>query len=142
LEANCPKLSLTVSVKVAGPVSARLVQLKSIIGGGILLIFSVFVLHVPLSIGVIELPQLVLLGVVGFGTSLYFFLISMKRIGIVRSVLVSLSSVFGLAFASLLLRELISTHQIIAIVVMIAGIYMINIEKENAKTNNTIASYY
>jgi drug/metabolite transporter (DMT)-like permease len=130
-------------VKVAGPVSARLVQLKSIIGGGILLIFSVFVLHVPLSIGVIELPQLVLLGVVGFGTSLYFFLISMKRIGIVRSVLVLLlSSVFGLAFASLLLRELISTHQIIAIVVMIAGIYMINIEKENAKTNNTIASYY
>jgi drug/metabolite transporter (DMT)-like permease len=81
--------------------------------------------------------------VVGFGTSLYFFLISMKRIGIVRSVLVLLlSSVFGLAFASLLLRELISTHQIIAIVVMIAGIYMINIEKENAKTNNTIASYY
>jgi hypothetical protein len=75
LEANCPKLSLTVSVKVAGPVSARLVQLKSIIGGGILLIFSAFVLHVPSSIGVIELPQLVLLGVVGFGTSLYFFLI-------------------------------------------------------------------
>jgi drug/metabolite transporter (DMT)-like permease len=122
---------------------ARLVQLKSIIGGGTLLIFSVFVLHVPLSIGVIELPQLVLLGVVGFGTSLYFFLISMKRIGIVRSVLVlSLSSVFGLAFASLLLGELISTHQIIAIVVMIAGIYLINIEKENAKTNNTITSYY
>jgi drug/metabolite transporter (DMT)-like permease len=101
---------------------ARLVQLKSIIGGGILLIFSAFVLHVPLSIGVIELQQLVLLGVVGFGTSLYFFLISMKRIGIVRSVLVlSLSSVFGLAFASLLLGELISTHQIIAIVIMIAG---------------------
>jgi drug/metabolite transporter (DMT)-like permease len=121
---------------------ARLVQLKSIIGGGIL-IFSAFVLHVPLSISVIELPQLILLGVVGFGTSLYFFLISKKRIGIVRSVLVlSLSSVFGLAFASLLLGELISTHQIIAIVVMIAGIYLINIEKENAKTNNTITSYY
>ena len=59
---------------------ARLVQLKSIIGGGTLLIFSVFVLHVPLSISVIELLQLVLLGAVGFGTSLYFFLISMKRI--------------------------------------------------------------
>lgn len=52
------------------------------------------------------------------------------------------SSVFGLAFASLLLGELISIHQIIAIVVMIAGIYLINIEKENFKTNNTITSYY
>jgi drug/metabolite transporter (DMT)-like permease len=65
----------------------------------------------------------------------------MKRIGIVRSVLIlSLSSVFGLVFASLLLREVISVHQIIAVVVMIAGIYLINIEKEFAKTNNTIPS--
>jgi drug/metabolite transporter (DMT)-like permease len=46
----------------------------------------------------------------------------MKRIGIVRSVLViSLSSVFGLIFASLFLGELISTQQIIAVVVMLAG---------------------
>jgi drug/metabolite transporter (DMT)-like permease len=81
------------------------------------------------------------LGAVGFGTSLYFFLISMRRIGIVRSVLViSLSSVFGLVFASLLLGELISTHQIIAIVVMLIGIYLISIEKENAKPNNIITS--
>jgi drug/metabolite transporter (DMT)-like permease len=120
---------------------ARLVQVKSVIGGGTLLIFAAFVLHVPLNISVVAIPQIVVLGAVGFGTSLYFFLISMKRIGIVRSVLVlSLSSVFGLVFASSLLAELISVHQIIAIVVMIAGIYLINIEKGNGKTNNMIAS--
>jgi drug/metabolite transporter (DMT)-like permease len=120
---------------------ARLVQVKSVIGGGTLLIFAAFVLHVPLNISVVAIPQIVVLGAVGFGTSLYFFLISMNRIGIVRSVLVlSLSSVFGLVFASSLLAELISVHQIIAIVVMIAGIYLINIEKGNGKTNNTIAS--
>lgn len=120
---------------------ARLVQVKSVIGGGTLLIFAAFVLHVPLNISVASIPQIVVLGAVGFGTSLYFFLISMNRIGIVRSVLVlSLSSVFGLVFASSLLAELISVHQIIAIVVMIAGIYLINIEKGNGKTNNTIAS--
>jgi drug/metabolite transporter (DMT)-like permease len=120
---------------------ARLVQIKSLVGGGILLIFEAFALHVPLSIGVIEIPQIVVLGAVGFSTSLYFFLISMRRIGIVRSVLViSLSSVFGLVFASLLLGELISTHQKIAIVVMLIGIYLISIEKENAKPNNIITS--
>jgi len=121
--------------------AARLVQMKSVIGGSILLIFAVFVLHVPLSISLTQVPQIIVLGAVGFGTSLYFFLISMKTIGIVRSVLVlSLSSVFGLVFASLLLSEVISVHQIIAVVVMIAGIYLINIEKEFAKTNNTIPS--
>jgi drug/metabolite transporter (DMT)-like permease len=113
---------------------ARLVQLKSVFGGSILLVFTAFVLHVPLDVSITQLPQIIVLGAVGFGTSLYFFLISMKRIGIVKSVLVlSFSSVFGLIFASLLLGELISIHQITAIVVMIVGIYLINIEKENTK---------
>jgi drug/metabolite transporter (DMT)-like permease len=120
---------------------ARLVQIKSAVGGGILLTFAAFVLHVPLNMDVIKIPHIVVLGAVCFGTSLYFFLISMKRIGIVRSVLViSLSSVFGLIFASLFLGELISTQQIIAVVVMLAGIYLINIEKENAKRGNIITS--
>ncbi|MGB8022908.1 MAG: EamA family transporter, partial [Nitrososphaeraceae archaeon] len=60
---------------------ARLVQLKSVIGGGILLIFPVVFLHAPLHLEVVQLLQIILLGVVGFGTSLYFFLSSMKRIG-------------------------------------------------------------
>jgi drug/metabolite transporter (DMT)-like permease len=125
----------------------RLVQLKTVIGGSILLVFAVFVFHIPLTISITQLPQIVVLGAVGFGTSLYFFLISMKRIGIIKSVLVlSFSSVFGLGFASLLLGEIINIHQIIAIVVMIAGIYLINVEKETKKenvkvnNNNTIAS--
>ena len=101
--------------------------------------FAAFVLHVPLNMDVIKIPHIVVLGAVCFGTSLYFFLISMKRIGIVRSV-ISLSSVFGLIFASLFLGELISTQQIIAVVVMLAGIYLINIEKENAKRGNIITS--
>jgi drug/metabolite transporter (DMT)-like permease len=121
---------------------ARLVQLKSVIGGGVLFIFAVFVFHVPLSISIVaaQLPQIVLLGAIGFGTSLYLFLISMKRIGIIKSVLaLSFSSVFGLAFASLLLGESISIYQIIAVVIMIAGIYLINIEKkENAKIKTQV----
>jgi drug/metabolite transporter (DMT)-like permease len=121
---------------------ARLVQLKSVIGGGILLIFAVVFLHAPLHLEIVQLLQIILLGVVGFGTSLYFFLSSMKRIGIVKSVLVlSFSSVFGLIFASLLLGERIAVHQIIAIVVMIAGVFLINIENKKKRTNNnTITS--
>jgi drug/metabolite transporter (DMT)-like permease len=114
---------------------ARLVQLKSVIGGGILLIFAVFFLHHPLYLEVVQVLPIILLGAMGFGTSLYFFLSSMKRIGIVKSVLVlSFSSVFGLIFASLLLGEPIAVHQIIAIVVMIAGVFLINIENKKKRT--------
>ena len=81
------------------PGTCKTLQAKSVIGGSILLVFAVFVLRVPLSISLTQLPQIIVLGAVGFGKSLYFFLISMKRIGIVRSVLIlSLSSVFGLVF--------------------------------------------
>jgi drug/metabolite transporter (DMT)-like permease len=66
----------------------------------------------------------------------------MKRIGIVKSVLVlSFSSVFGLIFASLLLGETIAVHQKIAIVVMIAGVFLINIEnKKREQKKSTITS--
>ena len=57
----------------------KLVQLKSLIGGTVLLTITIFVLHItPLTLMVKQLPQIVLLGSAGFGASLYFFLISMK----------------------------------------------------------------
>ena len=45
-------------------------------------------------------------------------------------IVLSFSSVFGLIFVSLLLGEPIDVHQIIAIVVMIAGVFLINIENK------------
>ena len=111
------------------------------IGGGILLIFPVVFLHAPLHLEVSNYYKLYCL--VLWASALHFiFLSSMKRIGIVKSVLVlSFSSVFGLIFASLLLGEPIAIHQIIAIVVMIAGVFLINIENKKKRTNNnTITS--
>jgi len=43
-----------------------------------------------------------------------------------------MSSVFGLGFAGLFLHEQISAFQIIAIVIMLTGIYLIN-RKESIK---------
>ena len=55
-----------------------------------------------------------------------------------KSVLIlSLSSVFGLVFASLLLQEKITSQQIIAIAIMIAGIYLISIESKEDSTKVT-----
>ena len=38
---------------------ARLVQLKSVFGGSILLVFAAFVLHAPLGVSITQLPQIV-----------------------------------------------------------------------------------
>jgi len=112
--------------------SARLVQLKYAIGGAIML-GIVFAMRIPFQISETQIPYLILLSILGFGGSLYFFVQSLKRIGTIRTIVIfSMSSVFGLGFAGLFLHEQISAFQIIAIVIMLTGIYLIN-RKESMK---------
>jgi drug/metabolite transporter (DMT)-like permease len=106
---------------------AKLAQVKSAIGGTILFAIAVFGFGVPLNIQVSEIPPILVLGIVGFAASLYFFLQSLKRINTVRTVLIfSMSSVFGLAAASIFLQEQISWYQIVAAGIMIFGVYLMN----------------
>ena len=112
--------------------TARLVQLKSVIGG-LILLATVFLLGIPFDIKTSQIPQVILLSAVGFGGSLYFFLQSLKRIGTIRTIMIfSTASVFGLVFASVFLHEQISAYQAGAIAIMLTGIYMIN-RKESMK---------
>lgn len=116
-------LSRIISTKID---TARLVQIKSTIGG-LILLGTMFLFQVPFAIGFSQIPYLVLLSAVGFGGSLYFFLQSLKRIGTIRTTMIfSMASVFGLGFSSIFLHEQISTYQAIAIMSMLIGIYMIN----------------
>jgi drug/metabolite transporter (DMT)-like permease len=124
-------LSRIISTKMD---TARLVQLKSAIGGSILL-GTILVLQIPLVISTEQIPYVILLSAIGFGGSLYFFLQSLKRIGTIRTIMIfSMSSVFGLVFASVFLHEQVSLYQISAIAIMLTGIYTIN-RKESIREN-------
>ena len=104
---------------------SRLVQLKGLIGGTILLVLVLF-LNTPLKILPIDIPNLLLVGLVGFGISLYLFLHSLRRIGTVRTMLIySTGTVFGLLFAVAFLHEKIGLYQILSIALMLAGIYLV-----------------
>ncbi|HEY9398685.1 MAG TPA: DMT family transporter [Nitrososphaeraceae archaeon] len=103
---------------------SKLIQLKALIGGSILL-GTVIILGIPFNIQSEQLLSIILLGVFGFAISLYLYLHSIKRIGVVKaSSLLSLSAVFGLVFALIFLHELISINQLIAISIMIFGIHI------------------
>lgn len=111
---------------------SRLIQLKALIGGTIL-IGTVIVSGIPFNIHSEQIIPIILLGVFGFAISLYLYLHSIKRIGVIKaSSLLSLSAVFGLIFALVFLRESIGMNQIIAILVMIFGIHLMYMyEKKN-----------
>lgn len=112
----------------------RIVFVKSIVGGGFL--FIIVILNgISLDIKNEQVPNILFLGILGFGGSLFFFLQSLKFIGTVRTILIfSLTSVFGIIFASIFLHEKISSYQILATVVIISGIYLIN-SKYSQKKN-------
>lgn len=104
---------------------SRLVQLKGLIGGMTLLVFGIS-LGIPIVIKPDEVPNLLLVGLVGFGIALYLFLHSLRRIGTVRTMLIySTGTVFGLLFASTFLHEGIGAYQVIAIALMLTGIYLV-----------------
>ena len=104
--------------------AARIVQLKSAIGGSVLLLL-VFVFEIPISIEIENIPNLLILGVLGFGASIFFFLHGLKRIGTVKTIMIfSTSSVFGLIFASAFLGEEISSFQILAMGIILGGFFL------------------
>lgn len=111
----------------------RLVQLKGFIGGGVLLVFA---LAIKMTVGITpaEIPNLLLVGIVGFGLSLYLFLNSLKRIGTVKTMLIySTGTIFGILFASTFLHEKIGWYQLVAIAFMLTGIYIATKESRSVE---------
>ena len=112
---------------------SRLVQLKSLIGGSISLLV-VLLMGIPFNVQQTQIIPIVLVGVFGFAISLYLYLHSIKRIGVVKaSSLLSLSAVFGLFFAIVLLHEHIGIYQLIALIIMVTGVYFMYKNEPNVQ---------
>jgi len=106
---------------------ANIVQIKSAIGGVMLLVIALLIFRVDINLQTEQIIPILVLGSVGFAASLFFFLQGLKRIGTVRTITIfSMSSVFGLVAASIFLAEHISWYQIIAAGIMILGIYLVS----------------
>jgi len=106
---------------------ANIAQIKSAIGGIMLLVIALLIFKVNTAIETDQIIPILVLGSIGFAASLYFFLLGLKRIGIVRTITIfSMSSIFGLVASSVFLAEQISWYQIIAAGIMIFGVYLTN----------------
>ena len=106
---------------------AKIAQIKSAIGGVIMFVIAIFGFGIPFSLEESQIIPILVLGMIGFAASLYFFMQSLKRISTVRTVLIfSMASVFGLGASLIFLHEQISWYQIIAAIIMILGIWMMN----------------
>lgn len=105
--------------------SHRIMQLYSF-SGGLLALGVIFVLDMPMEVNWNQLIPITLVSILGVGLPTMFFLIAIRLIGPVKTILLySTTSIFGLGFAALLLGESFSYVHCISTAIVIVGIYML-----------------
>jgi drug/metabolite transporter (DMT)-like permease len=111
--------------------TAKIVLVKSLIGGTLLLIIS-FYLGYKLNIEINQIPYLLILGIGGFGLSLFFFIESLRIIGTLKTIVIfSSSAIFGLTLSFFILNEKIGIMQLVATTLVILGLYYVNKDEFN-----------
>ncbi len=99
--------------------------LKCLVGGvSLLLLCHVFKIETQIPLSVI--PYLMTVGAFSIGLSILLFLFALREIGSMKTgVIFSTSSLFGAAFAFVILREDLTLAQLIAGSVMLLGVYIL-----------------
>ncbi|MER5174942.1 MAG: DMT family transporter [Candidatus Nitrosocosmicus sp.] len=121
LDNNISRLILDKEIPIT-----KIIQIKSLIGG-VLSFGLVSIFNISLAINAFQIPNLLFLSLGGFAGSLFLFLKGMKEIGTVKSVMIfSTSSIFGIVFALIFLKENIESWRLVlSVFIIIPGIYLI-----------------
>ncbi len=100
--------------------------LKCFIGGAVLLVMSLL-LGVSFSIPPVSIPYILSVGAFSIAFSILLFLFALREIGSMRTgVVFSTSSVFGTVFAFFVLREALTLIQLLAMLAMLLGVYILS----------------
>ena len=107
--------------------TSKIVVIKSLIGGFLLLIISILLGYNLSSIELYQIPYLFILAIGGFGLSLFFFIESLRIIGTLKVIVIfSTSAIFGLFFSFIILNDKITIMQLISTALVILGLYYVN----------------
>lgn len=120
---------------VAGRFGAPLLTKFRNLLGGVVLTAVVVLGGLSITLTQFDVTVLVLLGLAVSGTT-YFFIAALQRLGAIRMILTySLSTIFGAAFALVVLREQITPVQLVGGGLMVAGVYLFHRREGPAVTS-------
>lgn len=127
-------VDINICKHVSGMINAKkITQVTSFAGGGFAL-FLILVFQIPFNISISHIPNIAVVGIFGTGFSTYFFIMALRSIGAIRTILLySSTSVFGMVFATLLLHEVITLQNVLSIVLVLGGIYFLRNRLGNDK---------
>lgn len=103
----------------------RVTQILSFICAGVA-VSLIAAFQIPMNVDVMQLPGIIAISILGTGLSTLFFLMALKIIGTVRTVLLySTTAVFGVVFSGLFLSETITATDILSLALVLTGIFLL-----------------
>lgn len=98
----------------------------------------IILFQIPMNIELAQVPNILVMSIAGTGMSTLFFLMGLKLIGAVRTVLLySTTSVFGILFSGVILSEAITYTNIISVILVLTGIFLLR--NRLAETEDIVA---
>ena len=105
--------------------SKRMTQITSFASGGFALCL-ILLLQIPLEISLSHMPGIIITGIAGTAMSAFFFVIALRLIGTIRTILLySTGSIFGIIFSAIFLSETITLLNVISIALVLIGLYLL-----------------
>ena len=105
--------------------ATRISQISAFAGIPFALIL-VLIFQIPFDIPIEQIPSIIYMGVFVSGLSYFFFVIALKLIGAIRTVLIySTTTVFGILFSGIFLDEHITEINIFSVVAITIGVYLL-----------------
>jgi len=119
----------------------RITQIVSFICAAITIsIIGIF--QIPFNVNFTQLPSIFIISILGTGMSTIFFLMGLRLVGAVRTVLLySTTSVFGVIFAGVILSETITITDGLSLALVLGGIFFLRYKLVEAKTVETKSTY-
>jgi drug/metabolite transporter (DMT)-like permease len=103
----------------------RVTQIVSFVCAAVA-ISLIVVLQIPMNVDLMQVPSILALSILGTGMSTLFFLMALKFIGTMRTVLLySTTAIFGVIFSGLLLAETVTMMDIVSLTLVMVGIFML-----------------
>ncbi|MEM3063923.1 MAG: DMT family transporter [Candidatus Nitrosotenuis sp.] len=105
--------------------SKRITQIVSFVSGTFAVV-ALIAFHIPFDVQLANLGSIALFAIGGTGLATMLFLISLRLLGGVRTVLLfSTNSIMGVIFAAIILGETISTVNWASVALTFAGVYLL-----------------
>jgi len=119
-------LDISIAKFVSKRVPASRISQISAFAGVPFAMVLMMIFQVPFDLPLEQMPVIVYMGIFVSGLSYYFFVIALRLIGAIRTILIySTTSVFGISFSAIFLGETITELNIVSVTIIVVGIYLL-----------------